>query len=91
MKLSKHSKIRMKERTDLNHKERVKLFNEALQRGKSANDISPKENKELRDYLASKSNCKVKLYKGYVFIYSKNSSRLYTMYPLPERFGGIEK
>lgn len=42
----------------------------------------------LRDYLRgiSKRNCKVKAYKGYVFIYSKNGSQLYTMYKLPKKF-----
>ena len=83
MKLSKHSKIRMKERTDYNHQERKTLFQKALQYGKSANDI--KDNK-LKNYLMSKPSCKVKLYKDYVFIYSKNSKRLYTMYKLPEEF-----
>lgn len=83
MKLSKHSKIRMKERTDYNHQERKTLFQKALQYGKSANDII---DKKLKNYLMSKPNCKVKLYKGYVFIYSKVSHQLYTMYKLPDEF-----
>lgn len=88
MKLSEHSKKRMRQRVNLNHKERLQLANDAIKYGKSGNDISPKKNKELREYLLSKPNCKVKLYKGYVFIYSKNSCRLYTVYPLPEGLGG---
>lgn len=83
MKLSNHSKIRMKERTNYNHQERKTLFQKALQYGKSANDI---KDKKLKTYLMSKPSCKVKLYNGYIFIYSKNSKRLYTMYKLPDEF-----
>lgn len=33
MKLSKHSKLRMKERTEFNHNERKRLFRDALNNG----------------------------------------------------------
>lgn len=85
MKLTKHSKLRMKERTGLNHNERKSLFRRALDNGKSINDI---KDDRTREYLLKKKNCKVKLYRGYVFLYSKNSKTLYTMYKLPD---GIEK
>ena len=39
MKLSKHSKMRMRERTNLNHQERKGLFRKALDHVKSQNDI----------------------------------------------------
>lgn len=91
MKLSEHGKQRMKERAGLNHRERIRMFSEAVHKGKSPNDVSIKKNKELKEYLSSKGNCKVKLYKGYVFIYSKNSQRLYTMYKLPERLGEVNE
>lgn len=81
MKLSQHAKVRMKQRTNLNHQERRILFRQALDKGKSPNDI---KNKKLKEYLESKSKCKVKLYKGYVFIYSKTTTKLYTMYPIPQ-------
>ena len=83
MKLSNHIKKRMKERTNYNHQERKTLFQKALQYGKSANDI---KDKKLKQYLLSKPNCKVKLYDGYIFIHSKNSKQLYTMYELPDEF-----
>ena len=84
MKLSKHSKQRMIERTNFNHDERRKLFQNALRYGKVPHNM--KEG-PLKQYLMSKQwKCKVKLYKGYVFIYSKNSKILYTMYELPEKF-----
>ena len=86
MKLSNHSKIRMRERTAFNSQERYSLFREALQYGKSLNQI---EDKELKNYIWSKSRyCKIKVYKGYMFLYSKNSHQLYTMYKIPERFKG---
>jgi len=90
MKLSEHSKIRMKERTNYNHKERLRLFADALKLGKSPNDINEKKNKELKKFLSSRKNCKVKLYKNYVFIYSKNGQRLYTMYELPKELQNEE-
>ena len=86
MKLSNHSKIRMRERTAFNSRERYSLFREALQYGKSLNQI---EDKKLKNYIWSKSRyCKIKVYKGYMFLYSKNSHQLYTMYEIPERFKG---
>lgn len=81
MKLSLHSKYRMRERTDFNHRERKNLFKEALMKGKSPHDI---KDVKIKAFLMSKPNCKIKLYKGYVFIYSKNSHQLYTMYKLPD-------
>ena len=86
MKLSKHSKLRMRERTPFNSDERRKLCREALDYGKSLNQI---EDKKLKNYIWSKSRyCKIKVYKGYMFLYSKNSHQLYTMYEIPERFKG---
>lgn len=83
MKLSKHSKKRMRERTDLNHQERKGLFRKALDYGKSPDNIN---DEKLKKYLEKKENCKIKLYNNYVFIYSKNAKQLYTMYRLPKRF-----
>lgn len=89
MKLSQHSKLRIRERTTFNHKERRQLFKNALQNGKSINDI---KDKRVRNFINSKQqyNSKIKLYKDYVFIYSKNSHQLYTMYELPEELKGVE-
>ena len=86
MKLSKHAKIRIRQRTDLNHVERRNLFKMALTNGLSIRQI---KNAKIRTYLMKKIqyNCRIKLYKGYVFIYSRNSKQLYTMYKLPEGLG----
>ena len=83
MKLSNHSKQRMRERTDLNHQERRRLFRDALNNGIPVGKI---KNEKLRKYLTAKNKCKVRIYKGYVFIYSKNNKQLYTMYAIPDRF-----
>lgn len=87
MKLSSHSKVRLKERTDgLTYKQRKALFRLALHNGKSPGSI--KDDEKLKQFLMSKQryNSKVKLYNGYVFIYSKNNHKLYTMYELPEEY-----
>ena len=83
MKLSSHSKKRIKERTTLNHVERRNLFRLALSKGKSINDI---KSERIKRFIASKTryNSHIKIYRDYVFIYSRNSHQLYTMYELPE-------
>lgn len=81
MKLSKHGKQRMAERTSVK-KNQMPFFRNALLYGKAAGCIKPGK---VRDFIASKSRrAKAKLYKGYVFIYSKNGKQLYTMYKLPD-------
>lgn len=86
MKLSNHSKIRMRQRTNLNHQERKGLFRKALDYGKSPDDINDEKLKIFLEKTANKNNKKVKLYNNYVFIYSKNAKQLFTMYRLPKRF-----
>jgi len=85
MKISKHAKIRMKERTSLNHKERRIIFRLALSKGKSIQDI---KDERIKRYMMSKRryNSQSKLYKNYIFIYSRNSHQLYTIYKLPDEF-----
>ena len=85
MKITKHGKHRMRERTPFNSKERKTLYRDALRNGKTPNDIT---DIVFKKYLLSKPNCKIKIYKGYIFIHSKNSGRLYTMYEIPKRFNG---
>ena len=84
MRLTKHSKQRIKQRTSLNRREQKRLFRLALNNGKSAGQI---EDEKLKKYIERKSKiCKAKVYKDYVFIYSKNGKSLYTMYKLPKVF-----
>lgn len=90
MKLSKHSKKRMRERTNFNHKERLILFKNALKHG---GNWKNSKNEKLVKYLMNKETWKsqVKLYKGYVFIHSRNSKLLYTMYKLPDEFNDTKE
>ena len=83
MKISHHASNRMRERLSLNHNERRRLFKLAMKRGKIVQKI---KNQRIHDYLANKQkfNSRVRLYQGYVFVYSKNSHQLYTMYKLPD-------
>ncbi len=87
MKISNHAKMRMRERTEFNHQERKRLFRNALDKGKSLQDIEDDKIKQFVEKI-EKRNCKVKLYLGYVFIYSKHSKQLYTMYKLPKELEG---
>lgn len=86
MKISKHAKIRMKERLSLKQTEMRQIFRLALKHGKCISDI---KSQRIKRYLMSKKrfNSQVRLYRDYVFIYSKNGLRLYTMYKLPEGLG----
>lgn len=87
MRITSHAKKRMKERGHFTHREKIKMFKNALHHGLSPDDI--KDNKsELRQYLFTKQNnrARVKLYQEYVYIYNKNSKNLITMYKLPSRF-----
>lgn len=86
MKITNHANIRMKERVKLNRKERKEMFRLALRLGQAPYNI--KNNPELRQYLYSKENrrMRVKLYKDYIFVYTKRSKRLVTMYELSSKF-----
>lgn len=89
MKLTKHSKLRMKQRTNLNHSQRKLLFRNALLKGLSPDKVKDEKTKR---YMNSKGKrCKIKLYKGYFFLYSKNSHLLYTMYKVPEWLEEVEE
>ena len=84
MKLSKHGKQRMSERTDLQKKQYKELFRNALRKGRRINELKDGEIKDwLKKNIPYKNKGIVKIYQNYVFIYSKNNHRLYTMYKLP--------
>ena len=83
MKLSRHSILRMNERTDLSKRNYKDFFRNALKYGKSAGQL---KDGKIKEFLLKKekNNCRVKLYKDYVFVHSRNSKQLYTMYKLPD-------
>lgn len=84
MKLSKHSKDRMRERVNIkSQKIQENFFRNALQKGISP-DQAEDEILKMRLKSREKYNSKVKYYKGWVFVYSRNSHQLYTMYKLED-------
>lgn len=84
MKLSKHSIQRMKERANIkSQKIRENFYRNALKNGLSVDQI---EDEDLKRKLKGriKFNSQIKVYKGYVFIYSKNAKQLYTLYKVED-------
>ena len=80
--------MRMRERTGLNHKNRIGMFRRALDKGKKIQNI---KDEKVRNFVKSKQKrCMIKLYKDYLYIYSKNNKQLYTMYKLPEELQNRE-
>ena len=85
MRITRHAKERMNERAEINKKNQKQFFRGALNHGKSYGEIN---DIGLRNHLMSleSTGCKAKIYKGYIFIHSKNGKTLYTMYKIPEKF-----
>lgn len=88
MKLSNHSKKRLKERTGLEERAQRELFKSALNKGLSLQKAMCEEyDCNVISFLKKKSrNGKVgmKIYKGFVFIHSKNAKQLFTVYKCPK-------
>lgn len=86
MKLTKHSRKRIKERTHIKKRGQERFFRLALNRGISLGQARQlKLDKVVIEYLKKLNRGQqVKIYNDYVFIYCKNSKRLYTMYKCPE-------
>ena len=86
MKLTKHSRQRIKERSHIKKRGQERFFRLALDRGIGVGQARKlKLDKVVVEYL-NKLNKKqsAKIYNDYVFIYCKNSKRLYTVYKCPE-------
>ena len=83
MKLSKHSKQRMREKAGLKSNEMMKMYKMAMKHGKRVAQI---KDQTIKSYLAPKQkfNSRIVLYNDYVFVHSKNSKQLYTIYKLPK-------
>jgi hypothetical protein len=78
--------MRIKERTSIDRKGKAKFFKEALQKGLCVEDaINKGMSKTVVCYLKKLSRFqKAKIYKNYVFIYSKGNKTLYTVYECPK-------
>lgn len=83
--LTYHSYERLKERTTLREDELKRISYYAIKNGL---DFSNLPSGDLKSYVGrkiEKKNKRVKLYRGYVFIFFLNSKRMITCYPIPEK------
>lgn len=80
-----HGYLRVKERSNINDKEIQNLSFMAIKNGIAFTQIPPGPLKSYVGYKMSQGNKRVKLYRGYVFIFFLNSRRLITCYPIPEK------
>lgn len=87
--ITQHGKIRMRERIH-SHQRKITLFNLAKKYGYTAQNFIP----PLSHYLQSKAEGKkkkVKIYQNNVYIYSKNTKKLITVFPVPEKYQPINQ
>ena len=85
MKLSRHSKQRMAERSSVK-KQQIPFFKNALLYGIPINQLPDSRLKSNFTLKMKRYKSQIKLYKGYMFAYSKNSKQLYTMYAIPDEY-----
>jgi len=81
-----HGYKRATERVALNPKELQRISLWAIKNGINPHDIPEGA---LKKYVLSRVNRyhkRIKLYRGYVFIFFETSRRMITCYPVPERF-----
>lgn len=86
--LTKHGKRRIRERVDTIYKDN-NLVRIVSKNGKSKNIYQG----SFRQYLENKtkSGIKLKIYNNNIYILSKNTSRLITTYPIPDKYIPIEQ
>ncbi len=87
-KITKHGLMRIKERVGESYNERS-LLKEVLLKGDTKENYS----KEFYEYLCQKSvkGAKIKIYKDFIYILSKNKKNLITVYHVPDNFIPIEQ
>ena len=86
-KVTSHAKKRIKQRyrEELLEDELV-LFKRAKKNGYTTGDFT---GTDFYDYLHGKlrsNNVRLRVYKGYIFLYNKVSRRLFTMYAVPRKY-----
>lgn len=80
-----HGYLRIKERSNINDNELRQISIWAIKNGINFSEIPPGPLKSYVGWKIAKKGKKVKLYRGYVFIFFLNSRRLITCYPIPEK------
>lgn len=90
MRISYHAKTRIVERNENtnNHNEAKKLAKIAFNSGNTIN--SYQKYPEFFAYLSQRryesATCRVRVYRGNIFIWKGNKKTLVTAHPIPERF-----
>ncbi len=80
-----HGFERASERLTIRKKELYNLSLFAVRNGLNFGEIPPGPLKSYVGCKASQKNKRIKLYRGYVFVFFLNSRRLITCYPIPEK------
>ncbi len=80
-----HGYNRVKQRTDFKITKNTNLSASAVKYGLNFNDIPPGPLKSYVGWKRARGGKRIKLYKGYVFVFFLNSKRLLTCYPIPEK------
>lgn len=89
--LTLHSYERLLERTDLRYEELKQISSLAIKNGISFSELPSGPLKSYVGRKISRRGKRVKLYRGYVFIFFINSKRMITCYPIPDKHLGEYK
>lgn len=80
-----HGFKRTRERTGIDDKDKKLLGSHAVRNGLNFYELPPGPLKSYVGFKIAKKGKRVKLYRGYVFIFFKTSNRIITCYEIPER------
>lgn len=80
-----HGYTRIKERTDIGEKEIRNLSRLAIKNGVNFGQVPEGAFRNYLNWKVAKRGKRIKLYRGYIFIFFLSSRRLITVYPIPEK------
>lgn len=80
-----HGYKRTEERTEIEERDKKLLGSHAVRNGINFGEIPPGPLKSYVGFKIAKKGKRVKLYRGYVFIFFRNSNRIITCYKIPDR------
>ena len=81
-----HGFVRVKERSNICSQEIKRLGYLAVKNGINHSQILPGPLRNFVEKKIASKGKRVKLYRGYVFIFFVNSNRLITCYPIPTKY-----
>lgn len=82
---TQHGYLRIKQRSNINDNELKQISSSAIKKGINFGELPSGPLKSYVGFKKRQKDKRVKLYKGYVFIFFINSKRLITCYPIPEK------